>query len=146
MAGVEGLEPSPTVLETGMLPLHQTPMEHWVGVEPTNSGFADHSSTDGDPALIYSSYFNWHFTHKIDGIIKQAPRNPSSFVSPLQASIMVLYSPLLIQFIISLTASPISIYAFINTPIKLVRQAGIEPATHGLKVRYLTTWLLALIS
>ena len=50
MAGVEGLEPSPTVLETGMLPLHQTPMEHWVGVEPTNSGFADHSSTDGDPA------------------------------------------------------------------------------------------------
>lgn len=25
----------------------------------------------------------------------------------------------------------------------LVRQAGIEPATHGLKVRYLTTWLLA---
>ena len=25
MAGVEGFEPSPTVLETGMLPLHQTP-------------------------------------------------------------------------------------------------------------------------
>ncbi len=26
MAGVEGLEPSRTVLETGMLPLHHTPM------------------------------------------------------------------------------------------------------------------------
>lgn len=26
---------------------------------------------------------------------------------------------------------------------KMVRQAGIEPATHGLKVRYLTAWLLA---
>ena len=26
LAGVEGLEPSRTVLETGMLPLHHTPM------------------------------------------------------------------------------------------------------------------------
>ena len=33
-----------------MLPLHQTPMEHWAGVEPANSGFADRSSTDGVPA------------------------------------------------------------------------------------------------
>ena len=30
MAGVEGLEPSRTVLETGMLPLHHTPKERHI--------------------------------------------------------------------------------------------------------------------
>ena len=30
LAGVEGLEPSRTVLETGMLPLHHTPKKHHI--------------------------------------------------------------------------------------------------------------------
>ena len=30
LAGVEGLEPSRTVLETGMLPLHHTPKERHI--------------------------------------------------------------------------------------------------------------------
>ena len=41
LAGVEGLEPSRTVLETGMLPLHHTPVlnfKDWWTVRDSNPG------------------------------------------------------------------------------------------------------------
>ena len=41
MAGVVGVEPTPTVLETVVLPLNYTPMVEGVGLEPTNPMGAD---------------------------------------------------------------------------------------------------------
>ena len=38
LAGVEGLEPSRTVLETGMLPLHYAPIFNWWTIRDSNPG------------------------------------------------------------------------------------------------------------
>lgn len=46
LAGAEGLEPSSTVLETVMLPLHQTPiLATPMGLEPVTSGVTGRRST-----------------------------------------------------------------------------------------------------
>ena len=38
LAGAEGLEPSRTVLETGMLPLHYAPILNWWTIRDSNPG------------------------------------------------------------------------------------------------------------
>lgn len=46
MAGVVGIEPTQTVLETIVLPLNNTPIMAGVtGLEPITGGFEDRSST-----------------------------------------------------------------------------------------------------
>ena len=65
MAGVEGLEPSRTVLETGMLPLHHAPMVFsWLNIAQSSRKHLPKVSVD---IIIYTENSVNKYCQKLQG-------------------------------------------------------------------------------
>ena len=119
MAGVTRLEHVPTVLETDMLPLHQTPiLEHRVGIEPTNTDFADPPPTDEDPMHGGSAFIRYYA--QLFNCIATVARDTNDAASRLPGARGE-------DRTLDAVIKSHVLYRLSYTRIKMVGQVGVEP-------------------